>query len=124
MSKCIPDPFSTEKPVLLEAINLTFRTLERRLRLYRNLVIAVSLTGLGSVIVAGILRCWVVLVGELALPVYFAGFLLFDRHGLAAGRISNARRTRTKRRATNTKLDGASAPASSDAEFDAFGFGH
>ncbi len=34
--------------VLLEAINLTFRTMERRTRLYRNLVICVSLTLLGS----------------------------------------------------------------------------
>jgi hypothetical protein len=70
---------SAEKPVLLEAINFTFRTVERRLRLYRNLAVAVSLTGLGSVIVAVILRRWVVLVGELALPMYFAGFLFLDR---------------------------------------------
>jgi hypothetical protein len=85
-----PNPSATsasaEKPVLLEAINFTFRTLEWRLRMYRNLVTAVSLTGLGSVIVAVILRRWVVLVGELALPLYFAGFLFLDRRIVMAWR--------------------------------------
>lgn len=75
-----------EKPVLLEAINFTFRTVEQRTRHYRNLVIAVSLTGLGSIIIAVILRKWIVLAGELALPLYFAGFLFLDRRILMAWR--------------------------------------
>jgi len=85
-----PDPSATsasaEQPVLLEAINLTFRTIERRLRLYRNLVIAVSITGLGSIVVAVILRRWVVLSGELTLPLYFAGFLVLDKRIVTAWR--------------------------------------
>jgi hypothetical protein len=75
-----------EKPVLLEAVNFTFRTIEQRTWHYRNLVVAVSLTGLGSIIVAVVLRRWVVLAGELALPLYFAGFLSLDRRILKTWR--------------------------------------
>src|ERR1035441_7877967 len=67
-----------EQPVLLEAINLTFRTMERRARLYRNLVVAVSLTMIASVVVGIILRRWVVLLGMLALPIYVRGYLSLD----------------------------------------------
>jgi hypothetical protein len=76
-----------EKPVLLEAINCTFRTLEQRTRQYRNLVIAVSLTGVGSIILAVILRRWIMLVGELALPLYFVCFLFFDKQVLIKWRL-------------------------------------
>lgn len=78
-----PDPVATrateEKPVLLEAINLTLRTIERRAWQYRNLVIAVSLTTFVPVILAVLLRRWVVLVGWLALPFYVSGFVLLDQ---------------------------------------------
>ena len=73
-----PKASPLEKPVLLEAVNFTFRTLEQRSRQYRNLVIAVSLTGLGSIVMAAVLRRWIVLTGELALPLYFGVFLFFD----------------------------------------------
>jgi len=69
---------AAEKPVLLEAINLTFRTMERRSRHYRNLVIAVSLTAMASVILAVIFRRWVVLSTGFALPLYVGGFLFLD----------------------------------------------
>jgi hypothetical protein len=45
-----------EKPVLLEAINFTFRTIEQRARQYRNLLVAVSLTGAGSYPADGLRR--------------------------------------------------------------------
>jgi len=67
-----------ETPVLLKAVNLTFRTMERRVRLYRNLVIAVSLTTMASVILSVILRRWVALLGFLALPAYVCGYLSLD----------------------------------------------
>ena len=75
---------SAEKPILLEAINLTLRTMERRARLYRNLVMAVSLTALASLVVAVVSRRWVVLSGLLALPLYVGGFLSLDNRMVKA----------------------------------------
>ncbi len=75
-----------EKPVLLEAINLTFRTMERRTRLYRNLVVCVSLTILGSLIIALTFRKWIVLSGLLAPPLYVGCFLYLDARTLRAWR--------------------------------------
>jgi hypothetical protein len=67
-----------ETPMVLKAINLTFRTMERRARLYRNLVIAVSLTTMASVALAIILRRWAALLGVLALPAYVCGYVSLD----------------------------------------------
>lgn len=67
-----------EKSVLLEAINFTSRAIESRLRHYRYLVMATSLTGLGSIILAVVLHRWIFLTGELALPLYFVVFLYSD----------------------------------------------
>lgn len=77
---------STEGPVLLEAINFTLRTLQSRTHMYRNLVVAVSLTGLASIAFALFLRRWSVLLGLLALPLYVTAFLYFDRKAVEAWR--------------------------------------
>jgi hypothetical protein len=75
-----------ETPILLKAVNLTFRTMERRARLYRNLVIAVSLTPIASVALAVILRRWAALLGVLALPAYVCGYLSLDNRIVRAWR--------------------------------------
>jgi hypothetical protein len=77
---------AAEKPVLLEAINLTFRTMERRTRLYRNLVICVSLTLLGSLALAVVFRKWIILLGLLAPPFYVGCFVYVDSRTLRAWR--------------------------------------
>lgn len=72
------DKTPAEKPVLLEAINFTLRTMEHRTRLYRNLVVCVSLTTLGSLVIALVFRRWIALMGWLALPVFVGCFLYLD----------------------------------------------
>ena len=74
----VPGPAS-EGPVLLQALNLTMRTVERRTRLYRNLVVAVSVTGIASMTAAALYRRWIIVVGILALPGFVALFLVIDR---------------------------------------------
>jgi len=64
--------------VLLEAVNLTLRTMERRTRYYRNLVIGVSLTILGSLTLALAFHAWRILVGWLGAPLGVTGFLYLD----------------------------------------------
>jgi hypothetical protein len=73
--------------VLLEAVNLTFRTLERRTRVYRNLAVCVSLTILGSLLIAWVFRSWLVLIGLLAPPVYVGRFLYVDARTIRAWRV-------------------------------------
>ena len=75
-----------ETPILLKAVNLTFRTMERRARLYRNLVIAVSLTTMASVALAVILQRWAALLGVLALPAYVCGYVSLDNRIVRAWR--------------------------------------
>lgn len=75
-----------EKPVLVEAINLTYRTMERRTRLYRNLVVCVSLTLFGSLVLALIFRKWVVLTGWLATPLFVGCFYHLDTRTIRAWR--------------------------------------
>jgi hypothetical protein len=75
-----------EKPVLLEAINLTFRTMERRTWLFRNLVVCVSLTLLGSLVLAVIFRKWIFLLGLLAPPFYAGCFVVIDGRTLRTWR--------------------------------------
>jgi hypothetical protein len=77
---------AAEKPVLLEAINLTFRTMERRTRLFRNLVVCVSLTLLGSLVFAVVFRKWIFLFGLLAPPFYVGCFVYIDGRTLRAWR--------------------------------------
>jgi hypothetical protein len=67
-----------DKPVLLEAINFTLRTIEDRGRLYRNLVVAVSIVCVLSVFSAALFRQWIALTGFLLLVPLTGGFLFFD----------------------------------------------
>src|SRR5215469_1389530 len=77
----MPGPGATklpELPVLVESLNVTLRTMERRLRLYRNLVICVSLAMFGSLIIALVFRKWMVLSGWLAIPLFVGYFFYLD----------------------------------------------
>jgi hypothetical protein len=74
-----PEPeASGQTPALLDAVNLTSRVLEGRMRLYRNLVVAVSLVSLLSMLSA--LLCWHPwpLAGLILLPALTGGFLVLD----------------------------------------------
>lgn len=66
------------KPVLLEAVNLTLRTIERRARVYRNVAVGFSLTVLGVALAALVLRRWGVLAGWAVLPLFVPGFFFLD----------------------------------------------
>ena len=77
----MPNPSPTkppELPVLLESLNVTLRTMERRLRLYRNLVFCVSVTMFGSLIIALVFRRWMVLSGWLVIPLFVGCFFYLD----------------------------------------------
>lgn len=69
---------SAQEPVLLEAINLTMRTVEERTRRYRNLVIAVSITVFATSTAVVVLRRWFMWAGFAVLPLYVLVFLHFD----------------------------------------------
>lgn len=71
---------------LPRAISLTMRTLEDRSRSYRNLVIAVSATTIGSITIALILTSWLPLFGfGLAIPLVWA-FAILDTRRVATWR--------------------------------------
>jgi hypothetical protein len=55
-----------DKPVLLDAIEITIRRVEDRARLYRNLVVTASVVSILSILLALLLRQWVALVGASA----------------------------------------------------------
>jgi hypothetical protein len=67
-----------DKPVLLDAIDITLRTIEDRGRLYRDLVVAVSVVSILSVLSAVLFRHWAAFVGLLLLVPLTGGFLFFD----------------------------------------------
>jgi hypothetical protein len=69
-----------EKPVLLEAIEITIGTIEDRGRLYRNLVVTVSVVSILSILLALLLRQRVALVGLVLLVPLTGGFLFIDSH--------------------------------------------
>jgi len=76
-----------ETPVLLEAVNVTLRAMERRLRLYRNILVCVSLGLSGSALVALIFRKWIILGGGvLAVPLLVGCFLYLDARAVRAWR--------------------------------------
>ena len=70
----------TEKPALLDAIDMTLRTIEDRTKLYRNLVVAVNIVSMVSIVLAALLRQWLVLAGLIMLVPLTGGFLFFDNH--------------------------------------------
>lgn len=57
----------TDRPVLLDAIDITLRTIEGRARLYRNLVLAVSVVSVLSILITVLFRQWIALTGILLL---------------------------------------------------------
>ena len=68
----------TNRPVLLDAIDITVRTIEGRVRLYRNLVVAVSAVSVPSILLAVLFRQWLALTGLVLLVPLTGGFLFFD----------------------------------------------
>jgi hypothetical protein len=69
---------ATSRPVLLDAIDSTVRTMENRATLYRNLVVAVSAVSVLSIFFMVFFHHWIALAG-LVLPVPLTGaFLFFD----------------------------------------------
>jgi 4-amino-4-deoxy-L-arabinose transferase-like glycosyltransferase len=69
---------STPEPAFLEAVALTTQTIDIRAKRFRNLVIAVVLVALGSVLWAGIQWSWSPLAGLLALVPLCGAFLYQD----------------------------------------------
>jgi hypothetical protein len=70
----------TEKPVLVDAIGTTLRTIEDRARLYRNLVLAVSMVSLVSIVTPVFSRQWLAFSGLIIIVPLTGGFLFLDSH--------------------------------------------
>jgi hypothetical protein len=70
----------TEKPVLVDAIDITLRTIEDRTKQYRNLVVAVSIVSMVSIVLAVLFRQWLLLAGLIMLVPLTGRFLFFDSH--------------------------------------------
>jgi hypothetical protein len=69
-----------DQPIALQAIELTSRTLERRNKFYRALVIAVSLLAILSILSATLFHQWIFLSGLILLVPLIGGFSYFDSH--------------------------------------------
>lgn len=67
-----------EQPIVLQAIEMTSRTVERRTKLYRTLVIAVSLLVLLSLPSAIFLHQWIFLAGLVFMVPLIGGFSYID----------------------------------------------
>jgi hypothetical protein len=61
-----------------EAVEATQRTIERRARLYRNLVVLVLVLGVGAPLVALLSERWMPLVGLIAIPLSVSAYLILD----------------------------------------------
>jgi hypothetical protein len=68
----------TNRPVLLDAIDITVRAIEDRARLYRNLVVAVSAGSVLSILLSVLFRQWLALTGLVLLVPLTGRFLFFD----------------------------------------------
>jgi hypothetical protein len=68
----------TNRPVLLDAIDITVRAIENRVRLYRNLVVAVSAVSVLSILLSVLFRHLLALSGLVLLVPLTGGFLFFD----------------------------------------------
>ena len=68
----------TARPVLLDAIDTTVRTIEDRARLYRNLVVAVSVVSVLSILLTVLFRQWLALIGLVLLVPLTGGYLFLD----------------------------------------------
>ena len=69
---------SGEKPIIAEALNLTFRTIEARTKRYRNLVISVVIVTAVSVLFAVFFRQWLFAAGLILLVPLVGGFSVID----------------------------------------------
>jgi hypothetical protein len=69
---------STNRPVLLDAIDNTVHAIEDRARLYRNLVVSVSAVSVLSILFAVLFRQWIAFTGLVLLVPMTGGFLFFD----------------------------------------------
>lgn len=68
----------TEKPVIVEALDLTFRTIEKRIKRYRNLVISVVIVTSVSVLLAIFYRQWLLTAGLILLVPLIGRFFVLD----------------------------------------------
>ena len=73
-------PQPTEKPVLVDAIDTTLRTIQDRSKFYRNLVVAVSIASLASIVLAVFSRQWLTFSGLIIIVPLTGGFLFLDSH--------------------------------------------
>jgi len=69
---------STEKPVIVEALDLTFRTIEKRIKRYRYLVISVVFVTAISSLLAIFYREWLFTIGWILLVPLIGGFSYVD----------------------------------------------
>jgi hypothetical protein len=69
---------TTKRPVLLDAIDATFRTIECRTKLYRNLVTAVGVVSVLSILSAVLFRQWIAIAGLVLLVPLTGGYLFID----------------------------------------------
>ena len=69
---------ATNRPVLLDAIDRTVRTIEDRTRLYRNLLVAVTAVSVLSIFFMVIFRHWIALTGLVILVPLTGAFLFLD----------------------------------------------
>jgi hypothetical protein len=87
-------PQPTEKPVLVDAIDTTLRTIEDRSKFYRNLVVAVSIVSLASIVLAVFSRQWLAFSGLIIIMPLTGGIFFIDSHLVlewSAGMIDMAR---------------------------------
>lgn len=68
----------TEKPVIVEALDLTFRTIEKRIKRYRNLVISVACVTVISALLAILCRQWLFVAGLILLVPLVGSFSVVD----------------------------------------------
>jgi hypothetical protein len=79
---------------LLDAVDIMIRAIEDRVRLYRNLVVAVSTLSVLSILLSALFRQWLALTGLLLLVPLTGGFLFLDSRlvrQLRAGIVEMAR---------------------------------
>ena len=68
-----------EPPALLTAINLTLTTIDRRIRLYRALVVVVILAGLGVPVLSIYFKSWLALLAITSIIPAVAVYLYIDK---------------------------------------------
>ena len=85
-----------EKSVLAAAVDVTLRTFEARSRVYRNLVVAVSLVGATSILSAVILWTAIPLLGVALVVALTAGFARHDAYRVSRWRTEILEMYRTR----------------------------